>query len=110
MRAVSSAGMRNTPRPSAGISAPSRPGVWWGSFGLLQRVSQWPHILRAWIIEKTPINSQCLCPGVTNVLNSDALRLFLAVVDAGTMSAAAEMLGQTASGVSRLSRLEKTWA
>ena len=44
-------------------------------------------------------------------LNSDALRLFLAVVDAGTMSAAAEMLGQTASGVSRgLSRLRKTWA
>ena len=41
-------------------------------------------------------------------LNSDALRLFLAVVDAGTMSAAAEMLGQTASGVSRgLSRLEE---
>ena len=40
-------------------------------------------------------------------LNSDALRLFLAVVDAGTMSAA-EMLGQTASGVSRgLSRLEE---
>ncbi len=40
-------------------------------------------------------------------LNSDALRLFLGVVDAGTMSAAAELLGQTASGVSRgLSRLE----
>jgi len=40
-------------------------------------------------------------------LNSDALRLFLGVVDAGSMSAAAEMLGQTASGVSRgLSRLE----
>jgi len=31
-------------------------------------------------------------------LNSDALRLFLGVVDAGSMSAAAEMLGQTASG------------
>jgi len=41
-------------------------------------------------------------------LNSDALRLFLAVVDGGSMSAAAEMLGQTASGVSRgLSRLEE---
>lgn len=41
-------------------------------------------------------------------LNSDALRLFLGVVDAGSMSAAAEMLGQTASGVSRgLSRLEE---
>ena len=40
-------------------------------------------------------------------LNSEALRLFLGVVDAGSMSAAAEMLGQTASGVSRgLSRLE----
>lgn len=41
-------------------------------------------------------------------LNSEALRLFLGVVDAGSMSAAAEMLGQTASGVSRgLSRLEE---
>lgn len=41
-------------------------------------------------------------------LNSDSLRLFLSVVDAGTMSAAAELLGQTASGVSRgLSRLEE---
>lgn len=40
-------------------------------------------------------------------LNSDALRVFLAVVDTGSMSAAAEFLGQTASGVSRgLSRLE----
>lgn len=41
-------------------------------------------------------------------LNSDALRSFLAVVDAGGMGAAAELLGQTASGVSRaLSRLEE---
>lgn len=41
-------------------------------------------------------------------LNSDALRVFLAVVDTGSMSAAAELLGQTASGVSRgLSRLEE---
>ncbi|HEY0296957.1 MAG TPA: LysR family transcriptional regulator [Bordetella sp.] len=41
-------------------------------------------------------------------LNSDALRMFLAVVDTGGMSAAAESLGQTASGVSRsLSRLEE---
>ncbi|HYG41552.1 MAG TPA: LysR family transcriptional regulator [Bordetella sp.] len=40
-------------------------------------------------------------------LSSDALRVFLAVVDTGSMSAAAESLGQTASGVSRsLSRLE----
>ncbi|MBV7483028.1 LysR family transcriptional regulator [Bordetella sp. BOR01] len=40
-------------------------------------------------------------------LSSDALRVFLAVVDTGSMSAAAEFLGQTASGVSRsLSRLE----
>jgi len=40
-------------------------------------------------------------------LNSDALRVFLAVVDTGSMSAAAEFLGQTASGISRsLSRLE----
>ncbi|MCD0505632.1 LysR family transcriptional regulator [Bordetella petrii] len=40
-------------------------------------------------------------------LNSDALRVFLAVVDTGSMSAAAEFLQQTASGVSRaLSRLE----
>lgn len=40
-------------------------------------------------------------------LNSDSLRIFLAVVDAGGMSAAAELLGQTASGVSRaLARLE----
>lgn len=40
-------------------------------------------------------------------LNSDALRVFLAVVDTGTLSGAAELLGQTASGVSRgLSRLE----
>lgn len=40
-------------------------------------------------------------------LNSDALRLFLAVVDAGSMRAAAELLGHTASGVSRgLARLE----
>lgn len=29
-------------------------------------------------------------------LNSDALRLFLAVVDAGSMRAAAELLGHTA--------------
>ncbi|WP_144632240.1 LysR family transcriptional regulator [Bordetella genomosp. 13] len=41
-------------------------------------------------------------------LNSDALRVFLAVVDTGSMSAAAEFLGQTASGVSRaLARLEE---
>lgn len=41
-------------------------------------------------------------------LNSDALRLFLGVVDAGSLSAAAELLGHTASGVSRgLSRLEE---
>lgn len=41
-------------------------------------------------------------------LNSDALRVFLAVVDAGSLSAATETLGQTASGVSRgLSRLEE---
>lgn len=41
-------------------------------------------------------------------LNSDALRLFLGVVDAGSLSAAAEVLGHTASGVSRgLSRLEE---
>lgn len=41
-------------------------------------------------------------------LNSEALRVFLGVVDAGSMSAAAEVLGQTASGVSRgLSRLEE---
>ena len=41
-------------------------------------------------------------------LNSDALRVFLGVVDAGSLSAAAELLGQTASGVSRaLSRLEE---
>jgi DNA-binding transcriptional LysR family regulator len=41
-------------------------------------------------------------------LNSDSLRTFLAVVDAGGMGAAAELLGQTASGVSRaLSRLEE---
>ncbi|ARP96769.1 LysR family transcriptional regulator [Bordetella genomosp. 13] len=41
-------------------------------------------------------------------LNSDALRVFLAVVDTGSMSAAAEFLGQTASGVSRaLGRLEE---
>lgn len=41
-------------------------------------------------------------------LNSEALRLFLGVVDAGSLSAAAEMLGQTASGVSRgLQRLEE---
>jgi len=40
-------------------------------------------------------------------LSSDVLRVFLAVVDTGSMSAAAEFLGQTASGVSRgLSRLE----
>lgn len=40
-------------------------------------------------------------------LHSDSLRIFLAVVDAGGMSAAAEQLGQTASGVSRaLARLE----
>src|SRR5690606_1663878 len=40
-------------------------------------------------------------------LSSEALRVFLAVVDTGSMSAAAEFLGQTASGVSRsLSRLE----
>lgn len=40
-------------------------------------------------------------------LSSDSLRVFLAVVDMGSMSAAAEFLGQTASGVSRsLSRLE----
>ncbi|AYD66905.1 LysR family transcriptional regulator [Achromobacter sp. B7] len=40
-------------------------------------------------------------------LNSDALRVFLGVVDAGSLSAAAELLGQTASGVSRaLARLE----
>ncbi|RSF07782.1 LysR family transcriptional regulator [Achromobacter aegrifaciens] len=41
-------------------------------------------------------------------LNSDAVRLFLGVVDAGSLSAAAELLGHTASGVSRgLSRLEE---
>lgn len=41
-------------------------------------------------------------------LNSDALRVFLGVVDAGSLSAAAELLGQTASGVSRaLARLEE---
>ena len=44
-------------------------------------------------------------------LNSDALRLFLAVVDAGTMSAAAEMLGQTASASAAACRgWRKTWA
>ncbi|MQR00629.1 LysR family transcriptional regulator [Glaciimonas soli] len=41
-------------------------------------------------------------------INSDDLNVFIAVVDSGTLSAAAAHLGQTSSGVSRaLSRLEE---
>ncbi|HEX8884943.1 MAG TPA: LysR family transcriptional regulator, partial [Noviherbaspirillum sp.] len=41
------------------------------------------------------------------MLNIDALLAFVAVVDAGSFSAAAQQLGQTPSGVSRtISRLE----
>ncbi|AMP06283.1 LysR family transcriptional regulator [Collimonas pratensis] len=44
-------------------------------------------------------------------INSDDLRIFIAVVDCGTLSAAAEQLGQTTSGLSRaLSRLEQKLA
>ncbi|SFU93777.1 LysR family transcriptional regulator [Pseudoduganella namucuonensis] len=44
-------------------------------------------------------------------INSDDLRIFAAVVDSGTLSAAAVHLGQTTSGVSRaLSRLEEKLA
>ncbi len=44
-------------------------------------------------------------------LNSDALRLFLGVVDAGSLSAAAEVLGHTASGSAAGCRgWKRTWA
>ncbi len=44
-------------------------------------------------------------------INSDDLNVFIAVVDSGTLSAAATHLGQTSSGVSRaLSRLEEKLA
>ncbi|KQW87131.1 LysR family transcriptional regulator [Massilia sp. Root418] len=44
-------------------------------------------------------------------INSDDLRIFVAVVDSGTLSAASVHLGQTTSGVSRaLSRLEEKLA
>ncbi|GAC1328663.1 MAG: LysR family transcriptional regulator [Collimonas sp.] len=44
-------------------------------------------------------------------IHSDDLRIFIAVVDSGTLSAAAEQLGQTTSGLSRaLSRLEQKLA
>ncbi len=44
-------------------------------------------------------------------IHSDDLRIFIAVVDNGTLSAAAEQLGQTTSGLSRaLSRLEQKLA
>lgn len=44
-------------------------------------------------------------------IHSDDLRVFIAVVDCGTLSAAAEQLGQTTSGLSRaLSRLEQKLA
>eukprot|EP01034_Spumella_vulgaris_P002314 gene2314-biopygen2035 len=44
-------------------------------------------------------------------INSDDLKLFVAVIDSGTLSAASVHLGQTTSGVSRaLSRLEEKLA
>lgn len=44
-------------------------------------------------------------------INSDDLKIFVAVVDSGTLSAASQYLGQTTSGVSRaLSRLEEKLA
>jgi DNA-binding transcriptional LysR family regulator len=44
-------------------------------------------------------------------INSDDLRIFVAVIDSGTLSAASVHLGQTTSGVSRaLSRLEEKLA
>ena len=60
--------MRNTPRPSAGISAPSRPRGFGGdhsvcSSGYLNGRTFCAH----GSLRKTPINSQYLCPGVTNV-------------------------------------------
>jgi DNA-binding transcriptional LysR family regulator len=46
--------------------------------------------------------------GVRVDINSDDLRIFVAVIDSGTLSAASVHLGQTTSGVSRaLSRLEE---
>ena len=40
----------------------------------------------------------------------DELQAFRAVIDCGSITAAAEQLGQTTSGISRsLSRLEKSW-
>jgi DNA-binding transcriptional LysR family regulator len=49
--------------------------------------------------------------GVRVDINSDDLRIFVAVIDSGTLSAASVHLGQTTSGVSRaLSRLEEKLA